>query len=122
VDHSAVHLTFTSDTLADLLNRQEDEYPDSQIVGWYHTHPGLSVFLSSYDVWLHTHFFPQPWHVALVIDSKEDRAGFFRYADGNKGYLHPQHYVGFHEITNGNPSVVTWHNLTQSNHSQHRVA
>jgi len=113
VDQGPAHLTFTSDTLSDLLNRQEDLFPDLRVVGWYHTHPGLSVFLSSYDVWLHTHFFPEPWHVALVIDPIANRAGFFRYRNG--GSLDPRHYGGFYELVEaGNKrSVVRWGNLSQ---------
>jgi proteasome lid subunit RPN8/RPN11 len=110
--NGATHLTFTSNTLTDALERLEEEHPDKQIVGWYHTHPGLSVFLSSMDVWLHSHFFPQPWHVALVIDPHVNHGGFFWYTSDTPGRLHPQHYVGFFEvIPPGGSSVVTWTNM-----------
>jgi proteasome lid subunit RPN8/RPN11 len=110
--NGATHLTFTSNTLTDALTRLEEEHPDKQIVGWYHTHPGLSVFLSSMDVWLHSHFFPQPWHVALVIDPVANHAGFFWYTSEAPGLLHPNNYVGFYELTpQDQPSVVTWHNM-----------
>ncbi len=108
--HSRVHLTFTSDTLADMLARVDESAPDKQIVGWYHTHPGLSIFLSSMDLWLHTHFFPQPWHVALVIDPQAGHGGFFSYAEN--GQLDPQAYAGFYELgAPGASSIVTWRNL-----------
>jgi proteasome lid subunit RPN8/RPN11 len=113
VSHGPTHLTLTSDTLIDLMNRKDDEFPDDQVVGWFHTHPGLSVFLSSYDVFLHTNFFPQPWQVALVVDPRADRAGFFRYHEGNRAHLHPQEYCGFFELTQGQSSVVTWQNFEQ---------
>jgi len=110
--NGATHMTFTSNTLTDALTRLEEEFPDKQIVGWYHTHPGLSVFLSSMDVWLHSHFFPQPWHIALVIDPLVNHGGFFWYTSDTPGRLHPQHYVGFYELVPPNtPSVVTWHNM-----------
>jgi proteasome lid subunit RPN8/RPN11 len=112
VAHGPAHLTFTSDTLTDALDRLEERFPDKQVVGWYHTHPGLSVFLSSMDVWLHTHFFPKAWHVALVIDPIANQAGFFRYANGQRVYLHPEQYVGFYELAGpGAESVVGWRNL-----------
>lgn len=112
VDQSSAHLTFTSTTLADVLQRLEETYPDKQIVGWYHTHPALSVFLSSMDIWLHTHFFPEPWHVALVIDPYVNHGGFFCYADGEASYLHPKHYVGFYEVLGPQQnSLVSWYNL-----------
>jgi proteasome lid subunit RPN8/RPN11 len=110
--NGATHMTFTSNTLTDALTRLDEEHPDKQIVGWYHTHPGLSVFLSSMDVWLHSHFFPQPWHVALVIDPLVNHGGFFWYTSDTPGRLHPQHYVGFFEmVPPGSSSVVTWHNM-----------
>lgn len=113
--HSRVHLTFTSDALADLLSRLHDSAPHLQIVGWYHTHPGLSIFLSSMDIWLHTHFFPEPWHVALVVDPQADHGGFFTYG-GSPAVLDPQAYRGFYELAqpganNGTSSVVSWLNL-----------
>jgi proteasome lid subunit RPN8/RPN11 len=111
VSHGPTHLTLTSDTLVDLMNRKDDEYPEKQVVGWFHTHPGLSVFLSSYDVFLHSNFFPQQWQVALVIDPRADRAGFFRYHEGDRAHLHPQQYCGFFELTNGHSSIVTWQNF-----------
>jgi proteasome lid subunit RPN8/RPN11 len=110
--HSATHLTFTSRTLTDALTRLEEDHPDKQIVGWYHTHPGLSVFLSSMDVWLHSHFFPQPWHVALVVDPYVNQGGYFCYVKDQPGYVHPQHYVGFFEmLPPGGDSIVNWYNL-----------
>src|SRR5258708_7090671 len=125
--HGPTHLTFTSDTLTALLNHKDDEFPDQQIVGWYHTHPGLSMFLSSLDQWLHTHFFPEYWHVALVIDPTNDQGGFFTYREaafaGSPGsthyvdadspsYLDPRRYVGFYEV--GGPdskNISAWSNI-----------
>ncbi len=47
-----------------------------QVVGWYHTHPGFGIFLSSLDV--HTHgTFLHPGHIALVIDPKSKEYGTF---------------------------------------------
>lgn len=112
VEHSAVHLTFTSETLMDILGRLDDLYPGRRIVGWYHTHPGLSVFLSSMDIWLHTHFFPEPWQVALVVDPYANHGGFFYYPGGGVQYVHPKHYTGFYElIALDGHSLVTWYNL-----------
>lgn len=114
VDHGPAHLTFTSDTLTALLNQQEDDHPDKQIVGWFHTHPGLSVFLSSYDTFLHQNFFPQAWHVALVIDPRASHAGWFRYKNGDRAHLDPHDYVGFYELVEGSESIAAWENLTRS--------
>jgi len=72
-----VHLTFTGRTWLDIIARRQ-RYPDSKIVGWYHSHPGLGVFLSSSDRFIHRSFFSdQPWYVALVIDPLTGELGVF---------------------------------------------
>ncbi len=106
----SAYLTFTQDSLVALHDELEERYPDKEMVGWYHTHPRMGVFLSGYDTWLHMHFFPEPWQVALVIEPHSVTGGFFiRQADGS---LDPRRYSGFYELAeNEAPSVVHWRNL-----------
>lgn len=108
--HGKAHLTFTQDTQVSLLSIFEERYPDRELVGWYHTHPGMGIFLSSYDIWLHQNFFPQLYQVALVIEPHSSTGGFFiRQADGG---LDPHHYYGFYEILNRKQrNVVHWQNI-----------
>jgi proteasome lid subunit RPN8/RPN11 len=108
----SIYLTFTQDSLVDLHAEMDEHYPGKQIVGWYHTHPGMGVFLSPYDTWLHDHFFPEPWQVALVIEPHSATGGFFiRQADGA---LDPERYFGFYELDgNSGQSIVQWNNLQQ---------
>jgi hypothetical protein len=70
----------------------------------------MGVILSHYDTWLHSHFFPEPWQVALVVEPFSSVAGFFiRQADGA---LDPTRYFGFHEMDGADGhSIVRWHNL-----------
>jgi proteasome lid subunit RPN8/RPN11 len=82
------HLTFTRSTWLDINRKREERYPDKKIVGWYHTHPGLDIFLSEWDLFIHKNFFRQPWQVALVIDPHLYKAGFFVWS-GN-AILDPQ--------------------------------
>jgi hypothetical protein len=74
-------------------------------------------------VWLHSHFFPQPWHVALVIDPVANHGGFFWYTSDSPGRLHPQHYVGFFELLPkpGAPSIVSWRNMTAAEIQRRRA-
>jgi proteasome lid subunit RPN8/RPN11 len=55
-------------------------------VGWYHSHTRSEIFLSDADLAIHKRFFPEPWHVALVLKPhtfQPMRCGFFfREADG----------------------------------------
>jgi proteasome lid subunit RPN8/RPN11 len=76
-DGTAVHLTFTSEAWDSVFARRAELEDDLEIVGWYHTHPGLGVFLSGTDLRTHAAFFPQAWHVALVIDPLRNDAGAF---------------------------------------------
>ena len=54
------HLTnvkFTHATWQDLMKTKDASYPELDIVGWYHTHPGLGIFLSGHDLFIHRNFF-----------------------------------------------------------------
>jgi proteasome lid subunit RPN8/RPN11 len=72
---------FSPDTWVDTLAIRDRHpvYGDEdtwQVVGWYHTHPGFGIFLSSLDV--HTHgAFLHPGHLALVIDPSNGTYGTF---------------------------------------------
>lgn len=102
-------LTFTQDTLVAMNEEMETHYPGKRLVGWYHTHPRMGVFLSGYDLFLHRNFFPEPWQVALVMEPCTLQGGFFiRQTDGA---LDPQHYFGFYEMQVDSRQVVHWTNL-----------
>jgi len=107
---SPVHLTFTHESLLEFHRVMEARFTGKQIVGWYHTHPRMGLFLSSYDTWLHKYFFPEPWQVALVIEPHTSVGGFF--IRQTNGSLDTARYFGFYEL-NGNlgHSLVRWYNL-----------
>ena len=110
VQHSSTYLTFTQNSQLMMLAELEEEYPEMQVMGWYHTHPRMGLFLSGYDVWLHDHFFPHPWQVALVIDPHSCEGGFF--VRDRDHELNPNRYHGFFEMHKGaEESVVPWKNL-----------
>lgn len=80
--HTKMHgasVTYTPESWRYLTDRLSELYPDESavMVGWYHTHPGFGIFLSSMDQFIHRHFFTQIWHVALVLDPLAQRSGFF---------------------------------------------
>jgi len=108
--HGSSFVTFTQDSLVALHEQLEQRHPGKQMVGWYHTHPGLGLFLSGYDAWLHEHFFPELWQVALVIDPQARQGGFFVRTE--EGALDPQRYFGFSELLDGRRrSLVHWENV-----------
>jgi proteasome lid subunit RPN8/RPN11 len=70
---------FTHETWSD-ITRKRDQFPEgTQIVGWYHTHPGWGVFLSGMDTFICDHFFNKPLDVALVIDPCQSERAFFQW-------------------------------------------
>lgn len=82
-----------------------------QLLGWYHSHPGLDVFLSQYDLSLHKERFNEPWMTALVIEPEKHLGGFFCWRDGR---LNPHVPIDFYELmghTNRN-TVLAWNNYT----------
>ena len=72
-------VTYTPESWRYVTDRLRENYPNEEavIVGWYHTHPGFGIFLSGMDLFIHQNFFTQKWHVALVLDPRACRMGFF---------------------------------------------
>lgn len=109
VRSGSTFLTFTHDSQVAMLSALEERYAKKGVVGWYHTHPRMGIFLSGYDVWLHNHFFPQAWQVALVVEPHSKQGGLFVRKDGE---LDARKYAGFYELRNRRvESVVDWKNL-----------
>ena len=71
------HLTFTPETWQQLVNAYLQNYPELRILGWYHSHPGMDVFLSSMDLFIQNHFFTASWQLAMVLDPLRQRVGVF---------------------------------------------
>ncbi len=118
--HGSAYLTFTQDSLVDIHNQIDADYKGQTIVGWYHTHPGMGIFLSHYDTWLHRNFFPEPWQVALVVEPVSASGGFF--VRQRQGLLDPTRYFGFYELDGADgPSTMYWTNLHRLEHDKGEV-
>lgn len=74
---SAVHWTISHRTWIHAQSTVREQFPGLHIVGWYHTHPNMSVFFSTQDYAIHEGFFRELWHVALVLEPSSREAGFF---------------------------------------------
>ena len=110
VRSGSTFLTFTHDSQVAMLAALEERYAKKGIVGWYHTHPRMGLFLSGYDSWLHDHFFPHPWQVALVVEPHSRTGGFF--IRNGKQELDTRRHFGFYELHNRkHESIVDWTNL-----------
>lgn len=58
--------------------------PDWTVIGSYHSHPNMGVFLSETDLDTQEEIFCADWQIALVIDPVKDEIGFFVGKDGQK--------------------------------------
>jgi proteasome lid subunit RPN8/RPN11 len=83
-DSSPVHFKFTYSVWDDLIDQMErfsrKAGESLLLLGWYHTHPNMAVFLSRYDLRTHRDFH-RPYQFALVLAPKlgtaETSVGFF---------------------------------------------
>ncbi|MEO6693767.1 MAG: LysM peptidoglycan-binding domain-containing protein [Ignavibacteria bacterium] len=74
---SLSRLTFTHETWADITETLEKDFPDKKILGWFHSHPGHTVFLSKFDLFIQENFFNMDYMVAYVFDPTINDRGFF---------------------------------------------
>ncbi len=72
---------FTHETWSEITKRRAGYPNDTEMVGWYHTHPGWGVFLSDMDMFICKNFFNRPLDVALVIDPCNLTRGWFQWND-----------------------------------------
>lgn len=79
-ESTARSLKFTHETWAEFTRQRAARPADLQIVGWYHTHPNMGIFLSEMDHFICEHFFGRSGDVALVVDPCQGQRGFFHWA------------------------------------------
>jgi proteasome lid subunit RPN8/RPN11 len=71
------HLQFTPESWAKINRIRDIRYPESTIVGWYHSHPGHGLYLSGHDLFIHNNFFAEDFQLALVVETHQNRGAFF---------------------------------------------
>ena len=71
----ASQVAFSSPTLLDFgtdammeWDKAQEQHPELRSVGWFHTHPGHSPYLSAKDMNIHEGFFRQAFQIAMVLD------------------------------------------------------
>jgi proteasome lid subunit RPN8/RPN11 len=70
---------FTNEAQQEIHAVMQEHFQDQRILGWFHTHPGYGIFLSSADQFIDQNYFNEPFHIAVVIDPTKDEneAGVF---------------------------------------------
>ena len=74
---SAAQLTFPPEAWTAVLATIEERNQGERLVGWYHSHPGHGIFLSAYDEFIQSQFFPEEGQIAIVIDPQTGEEGVF---------------------------------------------
>ena len=109
-DHGPNHFTFNADAWSHLHRDRAERHPELDIVGWYHTHPGLGVFYSADDVVVHSAAFTMPWHIGLVVDPASGEAGLYGWVAGEGRTRTISPLAGFYEhLEDGKESNLPWH-------------
>lgn len=87
---SPTRLFFTADSFAELKSQIAANFPDTQILGWYHSHlfPATDEFgLSSADIDLHKSTYKRPWQVAGLVNFENDGHRKLRFYGIDSGRL-----------------------------------
>jgi proteasome lid subunit RPN8/RPN11 len=77
---SSSKVRFDPEAFPRLFLELDDSGFDYVLVGWYHSHPGHTCFLSRTDLDTQRTMFDQPYHSALVIDPINQDIKAFRLA------------------------------------------
>ncbi|MEK0193473.1 hypothetical protein [Microcoleus anatoxicus] len=74
---TGVHLEFTPDSWLGIMDYARHQHPQENIVGWYHSHPNIGVFMSGTDMNTQGAFFSHPWCLSIVHDPVRLTIGYF---------------------------------------------
>jgi proteasome lid subunit RPN8/RPN11 len=97
---SSSKVRFDPEGFPKLFSNLDDSGFDYVLVGWYHSHPGHTCFLSRTDLETQRRMFDQPYHTAIVIDPINQDIKAFRLS-GN-GYDEVAFAI-FEGAANGRP-------------------
>lgn len=75
---SSSKVRFDPDAFPRLFKEMDASGFDYILVGWYHSHPGHTCFLSKTDLKTQRSIFDQPYHSALVIDPVNEEIKMFK--------------------------------------------
>ena len=80
--NQAIYGDKTEVVVARLWDRMQEQLAraSGRLLGWYHSHPGQALSLTTHDVETHVKFFTEPWQVAVLVSAESEGVvgGFFR--------------------------------------------
>ncbi|MBC7081596.1 MAG: Mov34/MPN/PAD-1 family protein [Thermoplasmatales archaeon] len=78
LDSSSFNVKFKRDAFGEIFDKLDEIKGDYIIVGWYHSHPGYSSFMSGTDLDTQKNYFNKRFHASIVIDPINKEARAFR--------------------------------------------
>ncbi|MBL8217327.1 MAG: Mov34/MPN/PAD-1 family protein [Bryobacterales bacterium] len=93
-----VSVSFPPESWAVLNSDLNMRFRGKELVGWYHSHPNIEIFLSPQDLVLHGQYFSEPFKTAMVVDPIRNLGGFF---GCRKGVLDGRMPLPFYELLEG---------------------
>jgi hypothetical protein len=57
-----------SPVVASICSLCEYDVRSAKLIGWYHSHPGLTAFMSGTDVTTHKSYFDNEYNISVVVD------------------------------------------------------
>lgn len=82
---SRTHVVIKESTFDRVWNELDNS--ELIIMGWYHTHPGLGIFLSQTDIKNCLNYYNKSYQIAIVIDPIGNDVGTFGWVDGTSTRL-----------------------------------
>lgn len=76
--------SYTSETWQAIFPSIQQMPENWTILGSYHSHPNMGVFLSKTDLATQADIFSHPWQIAVVVDPVRNEAGFFVGVEGTR--------------------------------------
>jgi len=68
LESTAVSVKFRRDAFENLFDKLDEIEYDYVLIGWYHSHPGYTSFMSSIDMETQRRMFNREFHVSIVVD------------------------------------------------------
>jgi proteasome lid subunit RPN8/RPN11 len=97
--NQAIYGDKTEVVVARLWDRMQEQLARTagRLLGWYHSHPGQGLALTTHDVETHVKFFPEPWQVAILVAAEAEGVvgGFFR---SGSSQAWPETPLAFYEL------------------------
>jgi proteasome lid subunit RPN8/RPN11 len=97
--NQAIYGDKTEVVVARLWDRMQEQLAraSGRLLGWYHSHPGQGLTLTTHDVETHVKFFTEPWQVAILVASEAAGVvgGFFR---SGSSAAWPETPLAFYEL------------------------